>query len=126
MNKISILLVDDDELILLGWQKELETECYDIRTASSGNEAVELATEAKPDIVITDLVMPGMNGVEVCTRIKDIHPDTEVVLVSGEPLEVQDHLMKFLSAGGTDEFLRKPIIDDELRTTVGKIVWRLK
>ena len=55
MNKISILLVDDDELILLGWQKELETEGYDIRTASSGNEAVELATEAKPDIVITDL-----------------------------------------------------------------------
>ena len=63
MEKLRILLVDDEAIIVIGWQKELEPEGYDVRTALTGQEAVAMAKEEKPDIVITDLVIPDMNGV---------------------------------------------------------------
>jgi CheY-like chemotaxis protein len=122
VEKTRILLVDDEAIILLGWQKELESEGYDVKTALSGRAAVELAKEEKPDIVITDLVMSEMNGVEVCRQIKEMYPDTKVVFVSGHPLETQKHLMPFINAGGTDEYLRKPLLEDEITKTVKKIV----
>jgi YesN/AraC family two-component response regulator len=121
MNKLRILLVDDEAIILIGWQKELEPEGYDVRTALTGREAVEMAKEEKPDIVITDLVIPDMNGVEICRKIKEMYPDTNVVLVSGHPVETKNYVMDFINAGGRDEYLRKPLIEDEIRNTIKKI-----
>lgn len=121
MKKIRILLVDDEAIILIGWQKELEPEGYDVRTALTGREAIEMARKEKPDIVITDLVVPDMNGVEICRKIKEMHPDTDVVLVSGHPLETKNLVMDFINAGGRDEYLRKPLIEDEIRKTIHKI-----
>ena len=121
-NNIKILIVDDEQLILLAWQHQLGSEGYDVRVALNGKEAIAAAMEEKPHIVITDLIMPGMNGVEVCKRIKEMYPDTEVVIVSGNPLETERQLMDFLNAGGRDEYLRKPLLDDELVNSVRKIV----
>jgi YesN/AraC family two-component response regulator len=121
MTKLRILLVDDEAIILIGWQKELEPEGYDVRTALTGREAVEMAKEEKPDIVITDLVIPDMNGVEICRKIKEMYPDTNVVLVSGHPVETKNYVMDFINAGGRDEYLRKPLIEDEIRNTIKKI-----
>jgi DNA-binding response OmpR family regulator len=121
MGKLRILLVDDEAIIVIGWQKELEPEGYDVRTALTGQEAVAMAKEEKPDIVITDLVVPDMNGVEICRKIKEMYPDSNVVLVSGHPVETKNHVMDFINAGGRDEYLRKPLIEDEIRNTIKKI-----
>lgn len=118
MEKRKILLVDDEELILVGWQETLETAGYHVRTALSGKKAVEMAKEEKPDIVITDLVMAEMNGVDVCREIKKTFPDVDVLLVSGHPDEIRKCQMDFILAGGKDVFLRKPLLDEELVDTV--------
>ncbi|HDK82012.1 MAG TPA: response regulator, partial [Nitrospirae bacterium] len=62
--KASILVVDDSEVFLRGWCVTLENAGYQVKIASTGEEAINMAKDEKPDIVITDLVMPGMNGVE--------------------------------------------------------------
>ncbi len=122
MKKAKILLVDDEEIVLVGWQEELTLAGYEVKIASSGIQAVEAARKDKPDIVITDLVMPEMNGVEVCGKIKELYSDLEVVFVSGHPREIEMHLMDFLSAGGRDEFLRKPIFENEMVKVIEKIM----
>jgi len=121
-NKVKILIVDDEELILRGWKKELESEGYEVRIALDGQLAVEEARKEKPDIVITDLIMPEMGGVEVCRKLKEMHPDTEVVFVSGHPTQTEKQIMDFIDAGGRDEYLRKPLLDDEILSVVRGIV----
>ena len=69
-----------------------------------------------------NLVMPNMNGVEVCKNIKKISPDIEVVFVSGHPSELETHIVDFISSGGREEYLRKPLIENELIDAVNKII----
>lgn len=120
--KAKILIVDDEEIILAGWGYLLESAGYNVRTALTGADAVRIAEEQRPDIVFTDLIMPGMNGVEVCRQIKAIHPGTEIVLISGNPDEIRKCQMDFIMAGGKDKFLRKPVFTDELIKTTEEIM----
>ena len=120
--KIKILIADDEELILLAWKKELESEGYKVITALNGKLAVDAAAKEKPDIVITDLIMPEMNGVEVCRKIKEMYPDTQVVFVSGHPVQTEKQIMDFIAAGGRDEYLRKPLLKDEIKTVINGLV----
>ncbi|GBE06499.1 MAG TPA: response regulator [Nitrospirae bacterium] len=121
MGKGNILLVDDEEIVLVGWREELKSAGYTVRTASNPQKAIDMVREEKPDIVFTDLAMPKMDGVEVCRQIKAIYPDTEVVFVSGHPQEIEVHLMDFVNAGGRDEYLRKPLLENELIEVTEKI-----
>lgn len=122
MPPVKILLVDDEEIIRVAWTAELETAGYQVRSASRGEQALQLAKEERPDIVITDLVMPGISGVEVCRELKEIYPDVEVVFVSGHPSELEKNLLNFIRVGGREEFLRKPLLEDELIRTIEKVV----
>ncbi len=122
MAKASILLVDDSEIFLRGWQVALESADFKVRTTTRGEKAVEMASEYKPDIVVTDLVMPGMNGVDVCRSIKEISQEIEVVLISGYPDEIKKYQLDFIKAGGRDEFLRKPLFEEEIIEAVKKIL----
>ena len=122
MGKARILLVDDEEIVLVGWKEELKAVGYDVRTATSGKKAIEIAKEEMPDIVVTDLVMPEMNGVEVCRNLREMYPDLEVLFVSGHPIETEKRLIDFIEAGGRDEFLRKPFLKKELIDVIEKII----
>lgn len=119
--KSKILIVDDEALVLTGWEYTLSLAGYSVRTASNGREAVKLAAEERPDVVLTDLFMPEMNGVEVCRKIKSMYPETEVVLVSGHPEEIMKYQGDFVRVGGKDEVLRKPLLRDEIVSAVNKI-----
>jgi YesN/AraC family two-component response regulator len=122
MGKAKILIVDDEKIILTAYAKELKMAGYEALRAMTGKEAIEIARKEKPDIVFTDLVMHEMNGVEVCKKIKEIRPETEVVLISGYPEEIQKFQMDFIDAGGREEWLRKPLGQDELPETAKKIM----
>ena len=112
--KVMILIVDDEELILMGWKYALESAGYNVRTALTGINAISIAQRERPDIVITDLIMPKMNGVEICRKIKEKSPGTEVVLVSGHPEEIKNFQTDFINAGGMDLLLKKPLSTDEI------------
>ena len=113
MKKTKILLVDDEEIVLAGWQEVLESSGYDVRTALSGREALEIAYKEKPDIVFTDLVMPDMNGIEVCKKIKSEDRSKEIIVVMITGM-LEETLKERSFEAGADHFLRKPCKIEDL------------
>lgn len=118
--KTRILIVDDEEIVVRGIKKGLEYSGFDVKTVIGGKGAVELVQEEFFDLVLVDLVMPGLNGVETCKEIKKYSPKTEVLLLSGYPQEIERLHSEFLNAGGKDLFLRKPIMADEVEDAINK------
>ena len=104
MKNFSILLVDDDPVILLSVGKVLEKEGYDVQTAESGEEAIMLLNEKKYDLVMTDLIMGKIDGIHVLKKIKDDDQDTMVIILTGYGgmtsaiealrLDADDYIMK--------------------------------
>ena len=125
MSNGKILVVDDEQIVLTAFQIELEQEGYDVTTASTGKEAIGLALKQSFDIIFTDLVMPEMNGTQLCRQIKKISPQTEVVLFSGSPYEVSLQQEEFMQAGGRDEMLRKPLEENVLAKVTGNLMKEL-
>jgi two-component system cell cycle response regulator len=119
-----ILVVDDIEANVRLLQAKLQAEYYDVLCASDGATALAIAGSEKPDIVLLDVMMPGMDGFQVCKRLKD-DPETRhipVVLVTA--LDGRSDRITGLEAGA-DEFLTKPIDDLMLFARV-KSLTRLK
>ncbi len=119
-----VLVVDDILPNVKLLEAKLACEYYDVITATSGAEALEKVESDKPDLVLLDVMMPGMDGFEVCTRIKN-NPDTAhipVVMVTALT-DVEDKV-RGLEAGA-DDFLSKPINDTALMARVRSLA-RLK
>jgi YesN/AraC family two-component response regulator len=116
-----ILIVDDEEIVVAGIQKGLEYTGHAVKTILGGEGAIKLTAKEHFDLVIVDLVMPGINGVETCKGIKTVSPATEVMLLSGFPNEIERLLPSFLAAGGIDLFLRKPLYATEVEETIKKL-----
>lgn len=114
MPKARILVVDDSKIVLTGFRGILEEAGYEVETAQSGKEAVEKVKSRDFDIVYTDMLMPGMNGSELCEEVKKISSKTPVVLFSGSPQGVANHQTNFIISGGTEKFLRKPLSKNEI------------
>ena len=110
LNK-SILLVDDEEIILNALGRDLEHEGYDITVASNGEEAVARLKDQNYDLVITDLVMTGMDGLQVLEESKKNNPDIGVFILTGygDMTSAIDALRL-----GADDYLQKPIDTDEI------------
>ena len=104
-----ILIVDDNELIGIAFVEALTDAGYQAHAEQSALEAVRIATRCPFDVVFTDLLMPEMNGIEVCQAIKRACPKTQVVLISGHPEAAWAQREAFLSAGGHAEILSKPL-----------------
>jgi putative two-component system response regulator len=119
-----ILVADDHEPTLVGMRDLLEAAGHVVHTARNGADALRLATDERPDIVLLDVVMPGISGTHVCRELKQGSETrlTPVVLVSG--CEDRSTRLDGLQAGA-DDFLSKPIDAEELRARVSSAI-RLK
>ena len=82
MNRRRVLVVDDDESLRRVTQVQLEQAGYETKVAADGNEAMRLLLKFPQDLVITDLRMPGMSGLELLRRIHVEYPDTVVVMIT--------------------------------------------
>jgi len=110
-----ILLVDDEEGIQLLYREEFEEEGYEVVSAYNGEEAIEKFKEDPPDLVILDINMPGMNGIEVLRRMKEINQDLPVILSSAYQEYKQD-----LGSWASEEYVVKSANMDELKNAVAK------
>jgi DNA-binding response OmpR family regulator len=119
---IKVLIVDDEEIVVAGIKKGLEFSGFVVTTILGGENAIRLTGKEFFDIVIVDLVMPGINGVETCRGIKKVSPKTEVLLLSGFPSEIERLEMAFLNAGGKDVFLRKPLLAEEVKEAIDSVL----
>jgi DNA-binding response OmpR family regulator len=111
--KKKILVVDDEEGIRLLYQEELDMEGFAVETAKNGEQALEKFKAAPPDLVILDINMPGMNGIEVLRQMKEQNAALPVILSSAYPEYKQD-----LGAWASDEYIVKSANLDELRAAV--------
>ena len=102
----TLLLADDEEGIRKVLGIALADSGYDVRTAESGLEALRLFRETRPAIVLTDIKMPGMDGIELLRQIKAERPETEVIMITGHG--DMDLAIQALNLDATD-FINKPI-----------------
>lgn len=106
-----ILLVDDEEGIRKVLGISLKDSGYEVLTAESGAEALRIFSKERPPIVLTDIKMPGMDGIELLQRIKEERPETEVIMITGHgDMELAIESLKF----DATDFVTKPINDDVL------------
>lgn len=108
--QVNILVVDDEESIIEFIKMGLEAEGYKVYTAFDGNTAVTLANEVKPHIVILDIMLPGINGYDVCTKIKKSIKTSIIMLTARDDI---DDRVKGLNLGA-DDYMVKPFSFKEL------------
>jgi DNA-binding NarL/FixJ family response regulator len=120
-NKISVLLVDDHSLVRRGFRKILEDEA-DIAVvgeAKDGEEAVRLASELKPQVIVMDCAMPGMNGLQATRQILEKNPQTLVLMLSMHP---EDTLVRQALGAGARGYILKNAVDLELGAAIRRVV----
>tara|TARA_B100000029_G_scaffold57343_1_gene51878 strand:+ start:934 stop:1620 length:687 start_codon:yes stop_codon:yes gene_type:complete len=103
-----ILAIDDEKDILLLLKYNLENEGYYVETASSGKEGIKLAEKSTPDLILLDIMMPGMDGIETCINLRklDIIKDSYILFLTAR-VEEYSEVAAFES--GADDYITKPI-----------------
>lgn len=124
MRKIKLLIVDD-EIVVQKSCVDIFTEkssFYEIRTVSSADEALAVLDKQSFDIVLTDLKMPGLPGIDLITRIKDKHPETAIIVITG--FATVQTAVEAMKLGATD-FIPKPFTPDEIFSAVENTVSKM-
>ncbi len=108
-NHTTILLVDDEELLRAGVQEMLEIQGFNVITAPNGEQALACLVDTDVDLVITDLVMPKMDGIDFVQQLRKIRPDVPVIVVSGSTRNImQRYGIETIQVPGADASLSKP------------------
>ena len=116
-SKYSVLAVDDIPLNLLLVQKMLSRFNFDLRTAGGGREALDAVAEKRPDLILLDLMMPGIDGFEVIRRLRDDPTTSDIQIVILSALNSNEDVVKGFNVGAND-FIMKPIIMEKLLSCV--------
>ena len=117
---MKILVVDDEKLLVKGIRFNLENEGYDVITGSDGMEAVELAGSENPDLIVLDLMMPRLDGLEACGKIREFS-DVPIIMLTAKADDM-DQLMGF--EHGADDYLTKPFNILELKARIKALLRR--
>lgn len=111
MGTYSVLVVDDEEEFVSALVERLQLRAIDAEGVTRGDEALELLRKRDFDIILLDVMMPGIGGLEVVRRIKENHPSTAVILLSGHS---SADAAEQAAAAGALEYLVKPVAIDDL------------
>ena len=113
MDKLSVLLVDDEKELVTTVAERLELRGYKADCVFSGADALEMAEKKKYDVMVIDVKMPGMNGLETMSKLKHKYPDIPVILLTGHGsvIDAEDGML-----AGAFDYLMKPLdISDLLK-----------
>ena len=120
-----VFVIDDDDVMLLVCRRTLEKDGYEVETFGSGHDGLRRLEEAKPQLLLVDLKMPELNGLQVIDRVRTVDPDVVIAVITGyATIATAVDAMK----AGAYDFLPKPFTPDELRLIVkrGCERWQLK
>lgn len=117
--KPKILVVDDEKVIRKGCDEVLTQEGYEVLLAESGEQGLNMIEKEHFDIILLDLMMPGLSGFDVLSHVKALHPDTSIIVITGyATIENSIEAMK----KGAFDFIPKPFSPDQLRVVVSKAI----
>ena len=119
---MKILVVDDEPLLVKGIRLNLQNEGYEVITGSNGLEAVQAARCENPDLIILDVMMPEMDGLQACSTIREFS-QVPIILLTAKA-EDMDKLMGF--ENGADDYLTKPFNILELKARIRAMLRRAK
>jgi DNA-binding NtrC family response regulator len=116
-----VLVIDDSRVIVEYIKGNLEEAGYEVCTAENGKSGIEMIDRYDLDLVITDIIMPERDGVEVMMHIKRLHPELRtIVMTSGGAIPAKDHL-SMASLLGADFVMQKPVDPHKLLSTISVI-----
>lgn len=123
INKGTILIVDDEEIVRSSCRRILEPEGYHVTIAKNGAEGLYLLSSRTFDLILTDLKMPGMDGVELLRKTREVCPESEVIIMTG--YGTVNTAVKAMKVGAFD-YIEKPFDPEELLPLVAKALARKK
>ena len=143
MTQYRVLLVDDEELFLTALAQRMAKRGYHVATAENGNVALEMAAARGFDVIVLDLAMPGMDGIETLKKLRIADPDIQIILLTGhatvsagveamklgamdfleKPADFKDLLARIEEAGARRASLARQRAEDAVSDIVGKKGW---
>lgn len=125
MGAAKLLLVEDDPALLELLEYRFRTEGYDVRATPDGDEALMMALEDAPDLVILDWMIEGASGIEVCRRLRRDKATSHVPIIMLTAREAEDDRVRGLETGA-DDYLTKPFSPRELMARVSAVMRRIR
>ena len=122
--KDKILIVEDDKAILMGLKDDLEFEGYKVSIALNGKDGLKQAMAQKFQLIILDILLPGLNGFEVCRKLREAGKDTPILMITAAKTEEMDKVIGLEL--GADDYVTKPVGSRELVARVKAILRRTK
>jgi len=117
--KPKILVVDDEKVIREGSRDVLTPDGFEVMLAENGELGLQIIEKAHFDVILLDLMMPGLSGFDVLSHVKALHPDTSIIVITGyATIENSIEAMK----KGAFDFIPKPFSPDQLRVVVSKAI----
>ena len=113
----TILIADDDVSVIKTLSALLETSNYDLQFASDGLQALQLARDLDPDVMLLDVMMPGMSGIDVCRKVREDPELRHIPIIVLTAFNDRSMLVRALDSGA-DDFMAKPVAGVELRARI--------
>lgn len=117
-----ILIIDDDNDVRDVLRQMLEREGYEVDDACTGDDGVRIFNEQRQDLVITDILMPGMGGVQTIMELRLLAPDVKIIAISGGDQIAPEYYLKMIKNFGTLCEMKKPIMREPLLQAVKSIL----
>ena len=119
----SILIIEDDVSILRGLKDNLEYEGYKVLFASDGKKGLQLAFDAQSDLILLDIMLPGINGFEICRKVKKEKPELPIIMITARGSEMDKVSGLDL---GADDYITKPFSIPELMARIRAVLRRFE
>ena len=121
MSQTKILVIEDEERIRQFLQRGLGFEGFRVDVAEDGPTGLKLARDNPPDLILLDVMLPGMDGLEVCERLRSVNDEVPVLMLTAKE-SIEDRVKGF--DAGADDYLVKPFAFDELLARVRALLRR--
>lgn len=109
-----ILLIDDDELVVYALGKYLQRKGFEVKTLPSGKDAISTYKSFQPDVIITDIIMPDVEGLELILEFRKIDSNIPIIAMSGGSRRLDTSYLESASLIGANITLEKPFEEEEL------------
>ena len=117
-----VLLIDDEPTILLMMKKMIERAGYEVDLASNGEDGLILIDNYKFDLVITDIIMPEKEGLEIITELRKKHPEIRIIAISGGGRLSPEGYLESAEMLGADRIFKKPFARAELVAAIEELI----